>query len=68
MSDATKPEETKEVKETPRSTAEADFTKYKVSTVQCFVRAPLDLIRVNTSRDRVCRRPCRLLLTSSVRR
>ena len=30
MADSTKPEETKEVKETPRSTAEADFTKYKV--------------------------------------
>ncbi|KAJ3524381.1 hypothetical protein NM688_g8574 [Phlebia brevispora] len=32
MADATKPEETKEVpKETPRSTAEADFTKYKTA-------------------------------------
>ncbi|KIP07618.1 hypothetical protein PHLGIDRAFT_89250 [Phlebiopsis gigantea 11061_1 CR5-6] len=31
MSDATKPEEPKEVKETPRSTAEADFTKYKIA-------------------------------------
>ncbi|EKM58365.1 uncharacterized protein PHACADRAFT_252626 [Phanerochaete carnosa HHB-10118-sp] len=31
MADATKPEETKEVKETPRSTAEADFTKYKIA-------------------------------------
>ena len=29
MADATKPEEPKEVKETPRSTAEADITKYK---------------------------------------
>ena len=30
MSEPAKVEETKEVKETPRSTAEADFTKYKV--------------------------------------
>ncbi|KAI0342775.1 proliferation-associated protein 1 [Trametopsis cervina] len=31
MSDTTKPEETQEVKEVPRSTAEADFTKYKTA-------------------------------------
>lgn len=31
MSDSTKPEDPKEVKEVPRSTAEADFTKYKVA-------------------------------------
>lgn len=68
MADSTKPEETKEAKETPRSTAEADFTKYKVSILQCFVRAPPDLIRINTSRDRVCRVPHRLLPTSSMRR
>jgi hypothetical protein len=30
MSDPAQPEENKEVKETPRSTAEVDFTKYKV--------------------------------------
>lgn len=30
MAEPSNAEETKEVKETPRSTAEADFTKYKV--------------------------------------
>lgn len=38
MADATKPEEVKEVKETPRSTAEADITKYKVSTSESLHR------------------------------
>lgn len=40
MSDTTKPEEVKEVKETPRSTAEADITKYKVCSRKTPARLP----------------------------
>ena len=68
MSDATKPEETKEVKETPRSTAEADFTKYKVGTSECLQRAPLDLIRVTRPPDRAVNHLCRLPQISSMPR
>ena len=58
MSDATKPEE---VKEAPRSTAEADFTKYKVSTLEYFRRAPLDLIRLMRPLNRDVDAPSRRL-------
>lgn len=61
MSDDAKPQEVKDVKETPRSTAEADFTKYKVSLLRYFARAPLDLIRaicpLAPPDDDLCRQP-----------
>ena len=66
MSDSTKPDETP--KETPRSTAEADFTKYKVSTAELCVFTPPDLITVTCSFGYVFTCFCRLLQTSSMLR
>lgn len=68
MSDATKPEEPKEVKETPRSTAEADFTKYKVSMAEFCVFTPQDLIRVTCSLGYPFHSSCRLPRISSMLR